>query len=275
MLSAYVQGRWRRSEVNPISGSNLSSRSGSSPKHCLATVSRFGVRSLIGSCSGSHYQTSPLCFGLSLIAVILFHHNSMVPPRFDNHSICFQLFPLRFSLKFVMEITKVYAIAAGGVLLIFISVNLRPYIARSWATAALLTDKYLTYPQLLHRHRFLGPWSPSSIGLQLLYIGVNVLCLWLHVPSIWTAGLRAANLSLINLIPLFAGPHLSFLADLLGITLHMYRRFHRSAGLMSFVLLVLHILTVVAKRTSFPLHNPENLFGLIVSHLVLPSHTDH
>jgi hypothetical protein len=88
-------------------------------------------------------------------------------------------------------------------------------------------------------------------------------------------GLRAANLSLINLIPLFAVPQLSLLADLLGMTLRMYRRIHRSAGLMAFVLMVLHIVTVMAKRTPFPLHHQGNLFGLIVSHVVLPSHTDH
>jgi hypothetical protein len=124
----------------------------------------------------------------------------------------------------------------------------------------LLTDKYLSYPHVLRRHRYLGPWSGASVVLQRVYISVNALCLGFGVSSIWTAGPRAANLSLINLIPLFAGSHLSFLADVLGITLRMHRRFYRSAGLMSFALLVLHILMMVAKRTSFPLHILENLF---------------
>ena len=251
-------------------GPNLSSRSSFSLKYHFATVS--------DSVSALALITQPDPYGLgSPLAVILYSSSFLSISAFALiiAQSLFNSSPLQFSLKFVMEITEAYAIAAGGVFLIFIFINFRPYIARLRATAALLTDKYLTYPQVLRRHRFLGPWSGASVFLQLLYISVNALCLGFGASSIWTVGLRAANLSLINLIPLFAGPHLSLLADLLDITLRMFRRFHRSARLMSFVLLVLHILTMVAKRTSFSLHNPENLFGLIVSHLVLPSHTDH
>jgi Ferric reductase like transmembrane component len=83
--------------------------------------------------------------------------------------------------------------------------------------------------------------------------------------TISKAGLQAGNLSLVNMIPLFAGAHLSFLADLLGLPLDAYRRVHRSAGLMTFALILFHVLVVVANRTSFSLGVPEHLFGLIVS----------
>lgn len=46
------------------------------------------------------------------------------------------------------------------------------------------------------------------------------------------------------MIPLFAGPHLSFMADILGFRLGMYRRVHRSAGVMTFTVLLFLALVV-------------------------------
>jgi hypothetical protein len=65
--------------------------------------------------------------------------------------------------------------------------------------------------------------------------------------------------------PLFIGPHLSFLADMLGVSLSTYRNIHRSMGVVSFALLLFHVLTVVIEGTSFSWSLPENLFRLIVS----------
>ena len=72
-------------------------------------------------------------------------------------------------------------------------------------------------------------------------------------------------ISLVNMIPLFAGPHLSFLADLLGVSITMYRCIHRSAGIMSCVPVAFHVLVAVASGTSFSLAIDQHLFALIVS----------
>ena len=59
------------------------------------------------------------------------------------------------------------------------------------------------------------------------------------------------------MIPLFAGLHHGFLADLFGISLDMYRRIHRSAGLMSFFLALFYVLTSyssLAKARQFELN---------------------
>ena len=141
-----------------------------------------------------------------------------------------------------------------------------------WKKAALFSFKYFVYPQLLGRHRLAGPWNPAGIIAELLYSGVNAFCVSFKVRTVWMAGLRAANLSLVNLIPLMAGPHLSFPADLFGIPLRTYRKFHRSAGWMSFVLVCFHALTVLAEKKPFPLRISENLFRLIVRFLFNVGH---
>lgn len=165
-----------------------------------------------------------------------------------------------------MEITQLYAISVGGILLFFMLVNFRPYIEAFLRAVSLPASKHLTYPRIIHRHRYLGPWSRADVVLQLFYITVNTFCVGFGFPDVLTAGLRAANLSLINMVPNFAGSHLSFLADILGIPLSTYRQIHRSSGIMSVSLLIFHVLTIIGSRNPFPLQVAENLWGLIVSH---------
>ncbi len=81
-------------------------------------------------------------------------------------------------------------------------------------------------------------------------------------------GDRAGTLSIINMAPLFFGLHLSFLADLLGLSLSNYRRIHRSARIMSFALVALHTFVVVHHDPTYSLRIPRNLYLLIVSHMV-------
>jgi predicted ferric reductase len=73
---------------------------------------------------------------------------------------------------------------------------------------------------------------------------------------------------MINLIPLFAVPHLGTLVDLLGVTLSTFRQIHRSAGVTAVVLTIFHVLVIVASQPSFPLDLPQNKFAVIVSSLL-------
>jgi len=164
-----------------------------------------------------------------------------------------------------MNITQVYAVAAGSFFLCLVLFRIRHYVNSFLKAVHLQASQYLIYPQLIHRQRYLDPWSWADGLLQLSYIAVNMFCIGFKAPSIYTASLRAADLSLINLIPAVAGPHLSFLADIFGLSLTTYRRVHRSFGIMSSFLLSLHVFTMIANRTHFPLHLAENLWGLIVS----------
>ena len=161
-----------------------------------------------------------------------------------------------------MDVPQIYSTAAGGFFLVFILVNFLSRTVRE--RIALFTSKHLTYSYFIHRHRLLGPWTRSGILVQLIYIALNVFCLGFRVSTLPKAGLRAGNLSLANMIPLLAGPHLSFLADILSFRLGTYRRVHRSAGVMSFALLLFHVLVVAFQRTSLSLRIPEHLYGTII-----------
>jgi hypothetical protein len=167
-----------------------------------------------------------------------------------------------------MDVTLGYAIAAGGVLFIPVFIHLFPRLSylTSFAPPRLRwVLKHLTYLYLVRRHQFLGPWTLADVIIQLVYIGGNSFCLGFRVSSIATAGVRAGNLSLINLITLFLGPHLSFLADTLGISLRTFQHIHRSAGLMALGLVLFHAIVTVTSPTAFALSDAKNLSAVVVS----------
>ena len=162
-----------------------------------------------------------------------------------------------------METTELYAIVIGGCLSVLLLANFLPFLARlsPWIS------KNLTYRYVLHRHRLLGPWSLAGVLVQLIYILGNVSCLRFWDSTISQVGLRAGTLSLINLIPLLAVPHLGTLADLLGLPLGTFRQIHRSAGVMAVALAISHVMFMVAALPSFPLDLSKNVFAVIVSSL--------
>ncbi len=52
-----------------------------------------------------------------------------------------------------MDVTQIYATAAGGFFVVFILANLLPRTVRLREKISLLTSKHLTYPYFLNRHR--------------------------------------------------------------------------------------------------------------------------
>lgn len=159
-----------------------------------------------------------------------------------------------------MEITIGYAIAASGILLVLALINLLPLLPQLISFARPFfrrVSRYLIFRYLIGRHRFLGPWTFADVIIQLIYISINSFCLGFRVPSIAAAGIRAGNLSLLTLIPLFLGPHLSFLADAIGVSLSTFRHIHHSAGLMSLGLVLFHTLIIFTSQTAFALRGNE------------------
>ena len=177
------------------------------------------------------------------------------PSRNSVPNYLFACFPVRVlksqkPLRLEMEITQVYAVVVGGIASAFLLLALMSSLAPFWAYIRLQMTKHLVYPYILNRHALIGPWSAADVLLQVVYLTVNLFCISFRVANISQAGLRAGTLSLINLCPLFSGPHLDFVADLLGLSLKGYRRVHRSAAFVAFALAIFHVLVVAATKSS-------------------------
>lgn len=169
------------------------------------------------------------------------------------------------SILRTMDVTAKYALAAGGIFSLLLLMQLIPRLPKLFKGVSTWVLKHLVFPYVLDRHRTVGPWTRAAVLVHLAYIAANVCCLGFRASSVSEAGLRAETLSLINMVPLFAGAHMSFLADTFGLSLNSVRRIHRSVGWMSFSLALFYGSTVVIAGAPFPLSQHQNLFLLIAS----------
>lgn len=168
-----------------------------------------------------------------------------------------------------MDAARLYAVVVGSIFIVAIGTNLLPTFAPALARIDRWASRHLRYSYVLDRHQFLGPWTRAQVLIQLVYIALNVLCLVFrdifHVLTIADAGQRAGTMALINMIPLFAGLHLTALSDALGTRLATVRLLHRSASLMASALALFHILICYSAVASFDVNTPGNLFATVVS----------
>lgn len=170
-----------------------------------------------------------------------------------------------------MNPIQICAVAAGGTFSLLVLVHILPYLVPFCTRVSLFLSKHFTYPYILHRHQILGPWTRAGIVLQLAYLALNVFCIavfdlsWhgLKACTFAEAGDRAGTLAIVNTIPLYAGFHHAFAADVLGLPLKTIRAIHRTTGWMACGLLLLHAM-VAASQASLPLSVPQNLFAAIV-----------
>lgn len=164
-----------------------------------------------------------------------------------------------------MNALNIYAIVAGGIFASFGVARAASSLTGWTKVLDVLFRQHLTLPFLLRRHRFFGPWSRGSVLLHLFYITVNFFLVFFRHNSLTAACHRAGALALINLIFLLSAIHLSFLADILGITLRSCKRVHRAVGWMTLALQAFHItVAILAFKVDFPIREPGNAAAVLV-----------
>jgi len=164
-----------------------------------------------------------------------------------------------------MDITQIYAITAGAIFGLVLMMRAASSFLRFFRPYSVLLVKHLLYPRVLRRHRFVGPWTRAHVFLHLLYLAVNIFCSTFGVSTIKELGNRTGTMSLINVIPAYFGYHLSFISDMLGLSILDYRRIHASSEAMSVFLGLFHAVINGASVTNLELFSVSGqLFGFIV-----------
>ncbi|KAM4063629.1 ferric reductase like transmembrane component domain-containing protein [Hirsutella rhossiliensis] len=138
------------------------------------------------------------------------------------------------------NIVVAYSLALCAALLFIACVHFRSELSKVRDLIRVPVLKHLVYRPALGS-RILVDWSRADILTRLVYLTATIFCLCFNSHDIASAGLRAANLSLIHMVLLFASPHLDSLSNALGLR-------WRSVD-----------------RHPFPLDKPENLWGLVSS----------
>jgi hypothetical protein len=168
-----------------------------------------------------------------------------------------------------MEPTLMYAITGGA----FTLRCFRPWL--------VLLRTYLVHALTLPLRFLPWSWTYGQVMLLLIYLAANILCCWIDTSTAQGASIRAARLSMVNLIFVYFGPHFSFLCDLLGVSLHTYRIFHGIAATISLLLGLTHVVIDVVQSSTLKDSGSLEPYGTIVGYssqydapLMIP-HTDN
>lgn len=136
-------------------------------------------------------------------------------------------------------------------LILFIIKNVIPLILTAFTAFILCPVKAVGYCFIVNRHSLFGPFTVASVFLQFIYISCNIISLVYGANSLAQAASRAGTLCLANLAPLFLAMHLGFLADIFGLSLETYQRFHSLCGLMAIGHAICHAVISLTKRSHF------------------------
>ena len=165
----------------------------------------------------------------------------------------------------IMNITQIYTITTDAILSLLLIICAMLFFHQIFWSCSVLLAKHFLYPLILQWYHFFGPWSWAQVILHLIYMTVNTFCSTFRVSSIKELGKRAGTLSLINMISSYFNYHLSFISNMLSLSLITYHHIHASAGAMSIVLDLFHAVINVASIIKLNLFSAsDQLFRFIV-----------
>ena len=169
-----------------------------------------------------------------------------------------------------MDPTQVYAIFLETAFVVCVAVRGTIYLSWLFQSYNTLFAKHFSYPLVLERHRLIELLSRADLFYYILYFAVNIFCGTFRVSSIADVGTRAGNLSLINIMPSYLAFHLSFMSDMLGLSLRAYRTVHATTGVMSVTLGMVHTGIKIAKVPELKIFQASGqLFGSLVRSVLL------
>ena len=171
----------------------------------------------------------------------------------------------------------IYTIVVSLVFIISVCFHFKSCLIRFRDYIRLPVLKYIVYRPLTRSRRFLVHWSLADTLVFLVYLGINVFCVFFKASTTRSAGLRAANFSLFHLVLLCGTPHLDSWSNLLGLRWSHIRRLHASIGVMAFIFMLIHLVEMLVPSRSFPMNKMENKGAIIVifSHQNKSSQANH
>ena len=158
-----------------------------------------------------------------------------------------------------------YGIGLGGLLATWILYRLAAKMSRLLIiNVSFSFFRHLSYPKEIGRMTLRGDVTRLQLLVLVMFVSSNIVCMALKVKSLTQLSSRTALLSLVNLIPLFAGSRLSLAADTLGVSLRTQNRMHTLLGLVSGLQALIHSGISIADR-SFTTWNEFTISGFTVS----------
>ena len=170
-------------------------------------------------------------------------------------------------LSFEDSAIIIYATVFSTAIFVALVWNFRSYLGLLAAALRQLFLQHASYQPIFHSARLMNQWSRADILGLVIYFALNGFCTSFRSSSVDEAGHRAAKLGIVNLLFLYATPHLDALTNTLGMQWRTICRFHGAVGVLTALLLVFHIIVFALSRDAFPVARTENLWAIVVSPL--------
>lgn len=163
-----------------------------------------------------------------------------------------------------MNVTILYVIVACSILIMLMIFKSLSFIKCVFHALIILAVKHLIYSYFIQHHCLIKLWSHTDVLVQLIYFMITVFCMIFCVTSFKEAEVWAGTLLMINMTSLFFNLHLSFVTDVLEVSLSIYCHFHCMTGCMSSILSLVHALAAIHDKSSYSLHMHRNLYAVMI-----------
>lgn len=163
-----------------------------------------------------------------------------------------------------MSPIEIYAITFASVFAAFFCFqrvrNLRYHlrIAKAWLT------KYLIFTNAFPRTRWFGPCTLSTLLAQAIVLAANLFLIFYDMDGIQSAAQKAGQIAVVNTSVFYLGPHLSYQADSLNISLSSMKSIHRGAIFPFVAMIAFHAAVLRPSQPIFALPISEQFYGIIV-----------
>lgn len=111
--------------------------------------------------------------------------------------------------------------------------------------------------------KWLGSWAWLSILMQSVLIGANLLVTFYRFTDIKTAAQRAGEVAIVNMAAFYPGPHLSYQAGCLHVSLSRMKSIYRGIT-WSFVLVMTFRIAVLKPTQSVSTSGLPKQFHLVI-----------
>lgn len=126
----------------------------------------------------------------------------------------------------------------------------------------------------IFRDRRWPSWTWWSLVRQLSLLTGNVLLVFLGMTDIQDAARKAGTLAVLNMVVFYLGPHLSYLGDILGVSLATVKSLHRVMVLPFLSLVVFHLTVLRPTQNVFTKPLSSEFYGVTVSERALTEQTN-
>lgn len=167
-----------------------------------------------------------------------------------------------------------YAIALAGILVTLVLFNVVITHRHVLRRRRPLWVANILFRAVFRRHDW-PSWTWSTVVCQLLLVSSNATLVFCRATDIESAARNAGQVAILDMVLFYLGPHFSFLADVLGVSVSTVKSIHSGMTLPFVVTIAFHAVVLRPPHSIFATPPSKELYGVIVSQVHLTFTADH